>query len=376
MTQDNLRICYISNSASPSKNASSLQIAKLCEYLVKNGNKVKLVLPDTGLKKNFYKYYDIKYKYKIIRLKTFRKFPIGVNYYLYSFFAILNSDIKKNDLYITRNFFTSFLLSALNKKHVLEVHDDIEIEGRIIKFLVKYFKILNNRSLIKIVTTTKTLKKKYKEYGTNVKKLEVIHNSSSLIKKFKKYKKKHTLNIGYFGSIFNSRGIEMIIRLSKLDKKNKYFIFGGTNKEIKELKKDIFNKNIFFSKYIPYAKVLSELNKIDICILPYTSKITVSGNVGDISKFTSPLKIFDYMKLGKLIICSNLPVLREVLIDKKNCILVNNFKNEKNWINVINKVSSNYGRFTKIRKNAFNFANRFDLKWRVSKILSFKKFSN
>lgn len=230
MTQDNLRICYISNSASPSKNASSLQIAKLCEYLVKNGNKVKLVLPDTGLKKNFYKYYDIKYKYEIIRLKKFRKFPIGVNYYLYSFFAILNSDIKKNDLYITRNFFTSFLLSALNKKHVLEVHDDIEIEGRIIKFLVKYLKILNNRSLIKIVTTTKTLKKKYKEYGTNVKKLEVIHNSSSLIKKFKKYKKKHTLNIGYFGSIFNSRGIEMIIRLSKLDRKNKYFIFGGTNK--------------------------------------------------------------------------------------------------------------------------------------------------
>ena len=102
----------------------------------------------------------------------------------------------------------------------------------------------------------------------------------------------------------------MIIRLSKLDKKNKYFIYGGTNKEIKELKKDILNKKSF-SKYIPYAKVLSELNKIDICILPYTSKITVSGNVGDISKFTSPLKIFDYMKLGKLIICSNLPVLRE-----------------------------------------------------------------
>ena len=186
MIQDNLRICYISNSASPSNNASSLQTAKLCEYLAKKGNKVKLILPNTGLKKNFYKYYDIKHKYEIKRLKTFRKFPIGINYYLFSFFAILNSDIKKNDLYITRNFFTSLLLSALNKKHVLEVHDDIEIEGRIIKFLVKYFKILNNKSLVKIVTTTKTLKREYKGYGTNVKKLEVIHNSSSLIKKFKK----------------------------------------------------------------------------------------------------------------------------------------------------------------------------------------------
>ena len=41
------------------------------------------------------------------------------------------------------------------------------------------------------------------------------------------------------------------------------------------------------------------------------SKITVSGNVGDISSYTSPLKVFDYMKLGKLIISSNIPVLKE-----------------------------------------------------------------
>ena len=74
MIQDNLRICYISNSASPSNNASSLQTAKLCEYLAKKGNKVKLILPNTGLKKNFYKYYDNKHKYEIKRLKTFRNF--------------------------------------------------------------------------------------------------------------------------------------------------------------------------------------------------------------------------------------------------------------------------------------------------------------
>ena len=45
-----MKICYISNSASPSKNASSLQIAKLCEYISKMGHEVKLILPDTGIK--------------------------------------------------------------------------------------------------------------------------------------------------------------------------------------------------------------------------------------------------------------------------------------------------------------------------------------
>ena len=114
-----MNICYISNSSAPSTNASSLQIAKLCEYISKLGHNVKLILPNTGFKKNFYSFYKIKRKYEIKRLKYFTKFPKGINYYLYSLIAILYSNFLKKDLFITRNFFTSFLLSILNKNHIL-----------------------------------------------------------------------------------------------------------------------------------------------------------------------------------------------------------------------------------------------------------------
>ena len=106
--------------------------------------------------------------------------------------------------------------------------------------------------------------------------------------------------------------------------------------------------------------------------MPYTSKVTVSGDVGDMSKYTSPLKIFDYMKLGKLIICSNLPVLREVLVNKKNCILIDDFTNEQQWIKNINEASRNFKKFRRIRKNAYDYAKKFDLNWRVKKILSYR----
>ena len=93
-----------------------------------------LILPNTEyLKKNYNYFYDNKYKFNIKRIKYFDKFPVGINYYLYSFFSIMISDIRKQNLYITRNFFTSFLLSLL-KKHIFEIHDDILIEGRIVKF--------------------------------------------------------------------------------------------------------------------------------------------------------------------------------------------------------------------------------------------------
>ena len=111
-----MNICYISNSASPSENASSLQTAKLCEYISKKGHNVKLILPNTGYKKNLFKYYNIKSKFKIERISYFKKFPSGINYYLYSIWAIYKSKIKKQQLYLTRNFFTSLILSFLKKK--------------------------------------------------------------------------------------------------------------------------------------------------------------------------------------------------------------------------------------------------------------------
>ena len=365
-----MNICYISNSASPSKNASSLQIAKLCENISKQGHRLTLILPNTGFKKNLFEFYDIKKKFKLIRIKYFNKFPIGINYYLFSFWSVLASNLKEQDLYITRNFFTSLILSFLKKKHILEIHDDIKIEGRIIQSLIKDFSILNFNSLIKIVTTTKTLKKKYQSYGVKKKKIEVLHNASSLSGNFSKYKKKRYLKIGYFGSIYKSRGIEMIIKLSLLDKKNQYYVYGGSKEEIKKIKNDLNNKNIFLFPYIAYKNIKIKLDQIDICILPYTSKITVSGNVGDISKYTSPLKIFDYMKLGKLIVSANLPVLCEILKDKHNSILVKKYNDEKEWYKIILSIGKDIKKYDRVRNNAYDYANKFDLNWRVKKLLS------
>jgi len=367
-----MRISIISNSASPSKNASSLQTAKLCESLSEIGHEVTLILPGTGYKKNLYNFYNIKSKFKIIRLKFFKKFPVGINYYLFSLWAIYSSNYRNQDFLITRNFFVSFILCILKKKHIVEIHDDLKIEGRIVRFLVFLTKFLNSNNILKLITTTNTLKKIYSaKYGILKNKIQVLHNASSLNVKFKYYTNmKKKLNIGYFGSIYRSRGLNIITKLSEIDKYNNYYVYGGEKNDVIELKKKYRNSNIFFSEYIPYLKIEKKLNKIDICILPYTKKITVSGNVGDISNYTSPLKIFDYMKTGKLIICSNLKVIREVLENNKNSILVNDFDKLNSWIKNINLIRLNKNKFNRIRRNAYIFGNKYNNIWRVKSMLS------
>ena len=132
-----MNIAVISNSAAPSKNASSLQISKLCEALSYLNHKVTLILPNTGNGENYFDFYNINNKFKIIRLKLFNKFPRGIKYYLFSLIAVFRGFLISTDLYITRNYFAAFVLSILKKKIILEVHDTLEIEGRIIKILQK-----------------------------------------------------------------------------------------------------------------------------------------------------------------------------------------------------------------------------------------------
>ena len=96
-----MKISYISNSSCPSQLPSSLQIVKTCEYLSKNGNQVYLIIPNTGTNKiSINEFYDIKFKFDVIRLIKFKKFPLGINYYLFSFLAFLKAK-KISEIIIT-----------------------------------------------------------------------------------------------------------------------------------------------------------------------------------------------------------------------------------------------------------------------------------
>ena len=368
-----MKICYISSSAAPSRNASSLQIAKMCESFQKNGNKVTLIIPNTGNnKENYYKFYNIKNKYKIIKLKFFNRFPIGFYYYLFGILSVLVSIRKKPKLIITRNFIVCAILVLLKKKNILEIHNSLDIEGRIVNFLFKNFRIFNSKKIIKIISITHNLKKFYiKNYNVDKKKIYVLNSGSSLKFKFKKNNKiSKKMNIGYFGSVNKSRGIELIIKLSKLDKKNNYFIYGWSKKEINSLKYEAkIPKNLFLFEYIPYSKIKNQINKMDILLMPYTKKISVAGDVGDISNFTSPLKLFDYLVSCRIIIASNINILKEILIKNKNCIFVKDYLNPYAWKLEIKKIKSNKKKFNSIKNFMYKTRNLYSNIDRAKKFL-------
>ena len=128
--------------------------------------------------------------------------------------------------------------------------------------------------------------------------------------------------------------------------------------------------NFILKDYVSYRNIPSILSKMDIFLMPYTSSITVAGNVGDISKFTSPLKLFDYLSIGRVIICSNFNVLKEILKDNENAIFIKNYNNPLSWKSEISKLKNTPNKRYKISRNNFLLSKKYTLDLRVNKILN------
>jgi glycosyltransferase involved in cell wall biosynthesis len=72
---------------------------------------------------------------------------------------------------------------------------------------------------------------------------------------------------------------------------------------------------ITFTGLLPPADVAARLREADVLVLPNPAS-AVSN------RFTSPLKLFEYMGAGRPIVASDLPSLREVLTHERNALLV------------------------------------------------------
>ena len=367
-----MKICYLANTGMPSRNASAIQIVKMCEAFSELNNNVTLITTNTS-SGNIFNYYNIKKKFKLKRLKSFKKFPLGIKFYLFSILSIIESEKLKPDIYITRNFFTCFLLILLKKKTIIELHHGLKSESRIVRFIVKNFNFLNSKYLVKLIAITNYAKNHYvSKYSIKSNKIIILPSGSSIKENYQYKINKKKFSIGYFGSLYKSRGLDLIIKLASIDPKNDYYVYGNKKKTKLSFSKKI-EKNLHLNDYVPYKKISKILLNMDLLLMPYTSSITVAGDVGDITKYTSPLKLFDYLCVGRPIICSNFNVLKEIIANNKNAIFVKNYKNPFAWRKEITKLINNPDKMKIISKNNYRLSKKYSHSARASKILDLVK---
>ena len=371
-------VYYITGSQIPSINANTIQVLSMCSAVsnqvknvkfffyskISNLNKIKI--------KNIYDI-ELKANVNLCYLKLNKFFELFI--FIYSFFNFAKDTLinKKPQVIICRNIYAAYFFSFFIKKIVYETHTVEKIKIR--SYLQKKI-LLKDKMLCVVITNAlkEKIKNKYKKILANIIVLpDCSIDNFNLLKKNKnkkKLKKNKNKIISYFGHLYKGRGIEQIINISKILTQYDFYIIGGDSKNLNFFRNKVLNKNVFFLGYQNFSDIKFLIDKSDILLCPYQKNVFLKDQKTSTVSIMSPLKIFEYMSSNKPIISSNLNVLKEILKNNINCIMVNPV-NLIEWKNAILKIFKDQKFSNQISLNAYNnFKSNYTWDKRVKKILN------
>lgn len=118
---------------------------------------------------------------------------------------------------------------------------------------------------------------------------------------------------GYTGHLYAGRGIGLLIELAQRLPEITFLIVGGEPQDIAAFRAQTKNlPNLLLAGFIPNAELPTYQAACDVLLMPYQRQVAASSG-GDISRYLSPMKLFEYLACQRPIISSDLPVLQEVL---------------------------------------------------------------
>ncbi len=377
-----MKLFYIANVRIPTEKAHGIQIVKMCEAFASKGLEVELIIPDriNPIGEDVFKFYDVKKNFKITRLYSFNFFrPERINsFFIYMqallfafaiFFHVLFNPNKfgRDDTFYLRDEFSPWLLILLNKKVFLEMHAFKK------RFKCYRFFFPKLKGLILI---TQNAKNEFIAAGVKEEKISIAPDAVDFIKfntDILKEEAREKLGlpldkkiIAYTGSfyLYDWKGIDVLLNSSKyLSQDYLFVLIGGKNKEIEKIKNIYQSNNILSISQKSHSQIPLFLKSADVLIIPNKKGDLIS------EKYTSPLKMFEYMASKRPIVASDLPSIREIL-NENNAVLVEP-NNPKSLAEGIKKVLTDQGLSQKITDQAFCDVQNYTWEKRVESILNF-----
>lgn len=389
-----MKAYYLSSSKFPSKRANSVHVMKMVNAITNYTNSEAVLFAATSSfssfrnKKKIIKSYNASYNKislvlawhplnRLIELIIFFRFIL---YYVF--------DKQKPNFIISRNLVASYFCKFFFKNFVYETH--FPEKGFRLFIQKRIFKKRN----FKIIVISYALKKYYIEKFKISEKLSkkilvcpdgadklTFSQENSLYRFAKEHLKeihntynKYNYLIGYFGHLYEGRGLNLINNLAIKNKNILFLIYGGTNKDIKNSQKKFLSKNLVFMGYYSNNLIPFLMRNMDILLMPYEKKVFLSKRKTNTAKFMSPMKLFEYMSTGVPLISSNLIVLKEILKDNHNCLLAEEQSVEE-WNNSIIKLLKDKDLRYKLANNAKKeLENKYTWLKRVENIIKFYEF--
>ena len=371
-----MRVVYISSSAVPSRTANSIQVMKMCQALAQKGYEVQLLAPKWRTQMDFretdlWHHYGIKTPFPIRWLP----WPYGrYGSHLYAMLAVIYALFLRSSVVFTRHLPAAAIARFFRLPTVCELHQ--LPEGQATSLYIRCF--LHYRGLRKVVVISHALKRDLIDtYPDLIEEDDIVVAHDGVdIERFKDVpdvsKARQKLGLppdhftaGYVGHFYPGKGIELVVNLARGFPRISFLIIGGEPNAVSTLKQQLKQAkipNVFLYGFISNAELPIHLAACDALLLP-VQRIVEGSSGSNIARWTSPMKLFEYMACGRLIIASDLPVLREVLNEENSLLCDPDDLND--WHQGLNKAMKDIVWRQALGQQARKDANRYAWTQRV-----------
>ncbi len=325
-----MRIVHLSESAIPSTTANSMQVMKMCQAMAQNGHEVTLVAPagwddrDLSLLRTLWRHYSVDPVFRIKWLPSPRPFPN----YTYGAIAAGYCRLSPSRVVYARHLPGALMAARLGCTVVFEAHDVPSAHGLMGWALSDL--LVRQRALVRVVTTSHALRDFLIGAWPMLlppSKLVVAPNGVDL-ERFCDLPPAPAARVqlrlgregrpmaGYLGHLYAGRGVELLVELARRRPDVDFLIVGGTSEDVTAARARAAAsgaENLTIVGFVANADLPLHMAACDVLLMPHQRRVAGAGGGADIARWTSPLKMFEYLAAGRPILASNLPVLREVL---------------------------------------------------------------
>lgn len=321
-----MKLTYFSASYLPSQYANSVHVMKMASAFAGNGCDVQLVgWRGSDESDGMYDYYGVKRDFGVTLMPNPGKgFSGRIRHFWYPAIQAWALGRSGASQVYGRNLVGLAFCAMRGLDVMVETHSPPDQLSRLERWAMKY--LLRTPRLRGLVVISHALKSRWVEGGgLSSSRIMVAPDSADAIPEDlapKRLGPPERLQIGYVGHLYAGRGVELVEALARTLPHMDFHIVGGRDEDIalwRQRTADLTNFTLH--GFVAPSEADAFRLGCDVLLAPYSKKVTVLGKT-DTTAWMSPLKLFEYMAAGRAMLCSDLPVLREVLRDGTNCRLL------------------------------------------------------
>lgn len=339
-----MRIVYLSNAMLPSRRANSIHVMRMCAALTAAGHDVRLIgWGGAAPEEEVFDFYGVERDFS---LQRFRKWPIpGSVLVLAGQIARAAWREAAPDVYFARNPYALGMVAGRDAPLVYEAHMP---PARRHQAAVERW-LFGRRNFALLVVISEALRAEYRRLFPKLSTTRIVVAPDAADVRVEGRNppgggapiggRPGALQLGYAGHLYPGKGVEVLVPLAARLPEADVHLIGGHPEDVLRVRGEHGLENLHLHGFVPPHRVGGMLGRFDILLAPYQRRVSTSHPSSEIGRWMSPLKIFEYMAARRPIVASDLPVLREVLVDGQNCLLCSPTAVEE-WVAAVRRLAA------------------------------------